>query len=139
MYRELVSKYINENQWAAIEKPCLDTKIQEAEKIVGYPFPQELKNLLLEMNGDRWLLLSAEQMIENVHNNRLYLAECYEGIDRHIFFATNGCGDYYCYNIFPNGKVDTSAIFIWEHETNETHAVASDISELIRRYYRDEI
>ena len=71
--------------------------------------------------------------------NREYLLECYEDIENHIFFAGNGCGDYYCNNVSPDGTVDTSAIYIWLHEDNKTRWVAKDIEELIRRYYNAEI
>lgn len=56
-----------------------------------------------------------------------------------IFFATNGCGDYYCYRILPNGETDTAAIYLWEHELFETHAVAENMTDLIVKYYGDEI
>lgn len=56
-----------------------------------------------------------------------------------FFFATNGCGDYYCYRVSENGEVDTSGIYIWEHEEFETHYVAKDIRDAIIKYYNDEI
>ncbi len=71
--------------------------------------------------------------------NREYLKEIYEDVNCHIFFAENGCGDYYCYNILEDGEIDTSAIYIWEHEINKTSIVAKDIKELIRKYYNSEI
>ncbi len=139
MYKELITKYSENNRWIKIQKPATIAEIKEAEKTVGYPFPEELKQLFLEMNGDSYLLLSTDRIIENCLFNREYLKEAYEDIDLHIFFAENGCGDYYCYNISVNGEIDTTAIYIWEHETNETHAVAENIQELIRRYYLSEI
>ena len=60
-------------------------------------------------------------------------------VNRFLFFATNGCGDYYCYRVLENGKTDTTAIYIWEHELFETREVAKDIPDLIRRYYNDEV
>ena len=139
MYKELVIEYSKNNQWTKIQKPATTAEIKEAENTVGYPFPDELKQLLLELNGDSYFLLSTDRIKENCLLNRKYLKEVYEDIDLHIFFAENGCGDYYCYNISENGKVNTSAIYIWEHETNEIHAVAKDIRELIYKYYNSEI
>lgn len=139
MYKELVLVCSEGRAKIQIQEPATLSEIQEAEKVVGYKFPEELKALLLEMNGDRRLLFSTEKIIECVSLNREYLLECYEDIERHIFFAGNGCGDYYCYNVNPNGIVDTSAIHIWLHEDNETRWVAKDIEELIRRYYNSEI
>ena len=90
-------------------------------------------------------MLSVKEIIENVERNRNIMAEYFEPdeflekVDRHIFFATNGCGDYYCYRILPNGETDTAAIYLWEHELFETHAVAENMTDLIVKYYGDEI
>ena len=105
------------------------------------------------MNGDKWLFLSAEEIIENVKLNReIFLPlfeedyskeEYQERVDRFIFFATNGCGDYYCYRVCPNGTADTSVIYIWEHENIGDRCcwkpVANNIKELIVRYCNGEI
>ena len=139
MYKELVLECSEGRAKIQIQEPATRSEIQEAEKVVGYNFPEELKELLLEMNGDKWLLFSTEKIIECVSLNREYLLECYEDIESHIFFAGNGCGDYYCYNVREDGIVDTSAIHIWLHEDNETRWVAKDMEELIRRYYNSEI
>ena len=40
-------------------------EIAQAEAAVGYPFPEELKALLRETNGDHWLLWSAREIMEN--------------------------------------------------------------------------
>ena len=67
------------------------------------------------------------------------LSECYEDIHNHIFFAGNGCGDYYCYNVSVDGIVEEENIYIWEHEDNVCRLVAKNIEEMIRRYINDEI
>ena len=153
MYKELVLKLSKGNKWVKVQPPCSDDEISKAEKFVGYAFPEELRDLLREMNGDGWLFLSLEEIIENVKLNRKVFLELFESdyskedymnrVDRFIFFATNGCGDYYCYRVFPNGVVDESTIYIWEHEELGEECcwrpVARDIKELIERYYNDEI
>ncbi len=138
MYKELILDNKNAAR-AHPQEPALPAEIEDAEKAVGYPFPTELRELLSEMNGDGWLFFSTEQIKETVAVNREYLLECYDGIERHIFFAGNGCGDCYCYNIDSDGGADVDRIYIWQHETNETDFVASNLAELIRRYYNDEI
>ena len=116
----------------------------QAEAAVGYPFPEELKALLRETNGDHWLLWSAREIMENAKLLPGFLDGCdtfeeyLEKVARHIFFAGNGCGDYYCYRVLPDGQVDGSQIYIWEHETFEHHVVAKDIPDLIRKYYHDQ-
>lgn len=139
MYKELVLECSEGKARVQVQKPATFLEIQEAEEVVGYNFPEELMKLLLEMNGDKWLLFSTEEIIRCVSLNREYLLECYEDIERHIFFAGNGCGDYYCYNVNTDGIVDVSAIHMWLHEDNETRMVAKDIENLIRRYYNSEI
>ena len=89
--------------------------------------------------------MSTKEIIENVKLNRSIMAEYFEPdeflekVDRHIFFATNGCGDYYCYRVLPNGETDTDAIYLWEHELFETHVVAENMKDLIVKYYGGEV
>lgn len=145
MYRELLEKLTAGNQWAYVQEPCSEEEIQKAEEYVGFKFPEELKELLRETNGDHWFLLSAEKIISNTKNNReifpeyLETDEFEEKVNRFVFFATNGCGDYYCYRVLENDETDTSAIYIWEHELFEIREVAKDISDLITKYYNNEV
>ncbi len=145
MYRELIEKFTKGHNWAKVQQGCDEHQISAAEEYVGYKFPDELKNLLRETNGDHWFLLSAEEIINNAKTNRevypeyLDADEFEEKINRYIFFATSGCGDYYCYRILPDGETDSSAIYIWEHELFEIRKVADDIADLITKYYNDEI
>ena len=145
MYRELIEKLTEKHQWAKVQEPCSEKEIGEAESYVGFAFPEELKNLLRETNGDHWFLLSAEEMMDQVRRNREILSEYLEPeefeekVNRFIYFASNGCGDYYGYRVLENGETDTSAIYIWEHELFEVREVAKDISDLITKYYNNEI
>ena len=77
--------------------------------------------------------------IEALWRNTLRKASSKKKVNRNIYFATNGCGDYYCYRVLPNGETDTSAIYIWEHELFEIREVAKDLIDLIKKYYNDEI
>ncbi|MBQ5825122.1 MAG: SMI1/KNR4 family protein [Clostridia bacterium] len=145
MYKELIEKLTKNNQWAKVQEPCPEEVIRNAEEYVGFAFPEELKALLRETNGDHYFLLSAEEIISNTKNNReifpefLETEEFEEKVNRFIFFATNGCGDYYCYRVLENSETDTSAIYIWEHELFEVREVAKDIADLITKYYNDEV
>ncbi len=152
MYRELIAELTKDNNFVKLQPPCPDGVIAEAEKVIGYPFPKELRALLRETNGDKWCLLSAEAMIENVQTNReIWLPlfeedfskeEYIDKVDRFIFFATNGCGDYYCYRVEADGVPDEDSIYIWEHEYLGEKCwkrVAGSMSEFITRYYNDEI
>lgn len=153
MYRELIAELSQGNNWVEIQSPCPASEIRQAQKVVGYPFPKELTALLRELNGDKWCILSAEEIIENVERNRNIFLPLFEAsfskeeytdrVDRFIFFATNGCGDYYCYRVQPDGISDESTIYIWEHEDLGEPCcwkpVASNMTEFITRYYQSEI
>ena len=146
MYRERIQEAAKGIRWSKVQAPCPERKIREAEEIVGFPFPEELKALLRETDGDRYLLLSAEQIMETVKIHREILVEAFEDreeyqekVDRHIFFATNGCGDYYCYRVRLDGTVEDTAIYLWEHEDFSVREVAKDLVDLIEKYYNDEI
>lgn len=152
MYKELILELTKENKWVKPQPPCSDKDIQKAEKVVGYPFPKELRELLKEINGDKWCLLSVKEIIDDVERNRKiwlplfeedYSKEEYvDKVDRFIFFAENGCGDYYCYRVDENGVPDETAIYIWEHEYLGEKCwkkVASNMTEFITLYYNDKI
>ena len=145
MYRELLEQLTKNYKYAKLQKPCPETDIARAEEYVGFTFPADLKALVMETNGDHYFLLSAEEIINNTKCNREILPEFLtqdefeKKVNRFIFFATNGCGDYYCYRILKNGETDISAIYIWEHELFEIRKVATDIADLIRKYYNNEI
>ncbi|MGN1047527.1 MAG: SMI1/KNR4 family protein [Eubacteriales bacterium] len=144
MYRELVFELTHDNKFVEIQPPCPKNEIDDAEKAVGYTFPKELRALLQEMDGDRYLLLSSKEIIEQSKLNREIQKEYSDEefakeLDRFIFFGTNGCGDYYCYHADVYGVIDETAIYIWEHEEYCWKRVASSMAELITRYYRYEI
>ncbi len=145
MFRELLNGFLTNHSTAELQPPCCEAEIEKAEKYVGFTFPEELKSLLRETNGDHWLLLSSDEIINHTKTNReIYPAyldedEFEEKINRFIYFATNGCGDYYCYRVLSDDSTDTYAIYIWEHELFEVRKVADNISQLITKYYSDEI
>ena len=139
MYREWILEAAGSDFRGEIRSPATPAEIAAAEAEAGFPFPAELRALLSELNGDGWLFFSTDEIMETAEVNREELSDCYEGIGEHIFFAGNGCGDCYCYNLNPDGSVNPDTIYFWEHETNETHPVAASLEELIRRYYNDEI
>ena len=145
MYRELLTPYLKEYTYAVLQEPCSEETIRETEKAVGLPFPEELKTLLRETNGDRWLLLSADEIAENARLNQ----KCFENAEvdekalweplKHLlFFAANGCGDYYGY-LFADDGSGKDGIYLWEQEDFRYKKVAESIAELIRKYYNNEV
>ena len=144
MYKELISEVSKGNEYVKIQPPCPESETERVEKAFGYPLPKELRALLRELNGDKWLLLSAEEIIDQIRLNKemlsFYEEQGIEGVDRLLFFAGNGIGDYYCYRVGTDGVPDENAIYMWEHEEMRyDRKVAASMSELITRYYNDEI
>lgn len=153
MYKELIESFAQNNEWVKVQPPQTEENIRATEAVVGYLFPKELRDLYLEMDGDSFLFLSLQKIAETVQINREtwlpffeedYSKEEYmDRVDRFIFFAGNGCGDYYCYRVSPDGIADESVIYIWEHEYIGEPCcwkpVTSNLKELIMRYYNDEI
>ena len=139
MYKEQLLRYAESNEYIKISEGACADEISKAEKTVGCIFPSELKTLLLETDGDGYLFLSAKETAETNLRVRAFMKDCYEDEKDLLFFAQNGCGDYYCYKIMPSGQADGSRIYLWLHEDNELLPVSKSIKELIDRYFNDEI
>lgn len=99
MYIEQIRKYMNDNEYIKPHPPADLKMIINAENRLNVTFPNELKELLLEMDGDNLLLFSVKQIIEDNLLVREALSEFYEGLDELLFIGGNGCGDYYSYSI----------------------------------------
>ncbi len=138
MYREYIESRMADNKWIKPHPPASVQQISAAEAAMGVKFPKELIDLLSEMNGDGYFLLTAEHIVEYNNMNRNILGEVYDGLDKLLYIAENGCGDYYCY-VIENGGIASTQIVCWEHETNETYPVADNLMQLIVRYYNSEI
>lgn len=152
MYKELLAELTKENRYVKIQSPCPEKEIKRAQEAVGHKFPKELADLLGEMNGDGYCLLSADEIVKNAELNRellpLFLEdfsreEYVDRVERFIFFASNGCGDYYCYRLGIDGTPEKNAVYIWEHENIGEKCcwrkVADNMAEFITRYYSGEI
>ena len=138
MFLELLKPFLADNKYIKPDPPATAEMILSAGKSMGVDFPDELKSLLSEFDGDRYLCFSCNEIVETNQSVREGLSECYEGLCDLLFIAGNGCGDYYGYRI-ENKVCMTGSIIIWEHETNETHEVARSLAEMIGLYYSDKI
>lgn len=138
MYRELIEKQAEKNQYIKPHGGATEKDISNAEKAMKVKFPEELRTLLSEMNGDGYLFLSADKIVEYNQMKREILGEVYDGLDKLLFFGENGCGDHYSYLIDGKTAVEGNIVF-WDHETNEYHTVAKNLTEFIERYFNNEI
>ena len=55
-----------------------------------------------------------------------------------LFFAGNGCGDYYGFPITLSDGVRDDIVFMWEHEYDNRIWKANNLEDTIRRYYNSE-
>lgn len=133
LYKELTSKhnYIKPNP------PATQKQIFDAEKSLGNRLPADLKELLLEMNGDSCLIFSVEQIVDT--NLSVRKLDCCMPLDCLLFFGSNGCGDYYGYPITSQDGVREDNVFMWEHEYDNRIWKANNLEDTIKKYYNDEI
>ncbi len=139
MYKKQLLYYAGANEYVKPTAGADAAIIHRVENEIGCVFPSELQSLLLETNGDGHLIFSTDEILETNTCIRTMMSECYEGLEKLLFFAGNGCGDDYCYKILSSGQTDPSAIYIWMHEDNELAPVAHSLSEMIDKYFNDEI
>ncbi len=138
MYLETVKKYENERPYGGIELPADEQTIKELEAYFKSVLPTELKNLLSELNGDGYLIFSAEKIVESNQLLTEVWSDTYPDISKFLFFAENGCGDYYGYRMEADGRY-RDEICLWEHEMQESTHVAASLLEFIEKYYHGEI
>lgn len=133
LYKELTGThdYIKPNT------PATQKQIAEVEKVLDCKLPTDLKELLLETNGDNWFIFSTEQMIET--NSSVRKLDCFMPLDCLLFFGGNGCGDYYGYPITSQDGVRDDNVFMWEHEYDNRIWKANSLEDAIKKYYKDEI
>lgn len=133
LYKELTDRhnYINPNP------PATHKQLTAAEETLLLKLPSDIKDLLGEMNGDGWFVFSTEQIVET--NLSLRKLDCFMPLDCMLFFAGNGCGDYYGFPITREDGVRDDNVFMWEHENDSRVWKASGVEDAIKKYYNDEI
>lgn len=133
LYKELLRKH----DYLTPNAPATQKQIADLEKAMGYKLPNDLKTFLCHMNGDNFLVFSTDQMIEiNLSVRKL---GCFMPLDCMLFFAGNGCGDYYGYPITNEDGIRDDNVFIWEHESDNRIWKANTLEDAIKKYYNDEI
>ena len=92
--------------------------------------------MLNELNGDGCVFLSANEITETNQKLREYVD--FMPLDCLLFFAGNGCGDYYGYQIRKSGLCPYN-IFLWDHEYDSRTWAAGSMDEFVSRYCDGEI
>jgi hypothetical protein len=135
MWSEKMQELAISNRHIKIGPPAQDADIQRLRDVLG-EIPEELVSLLKEINGDSYFFLSVEQIIET--NMALRAMDVFMPLDCLLFFAGNGCGDYYGYQIRKDG-ISPDNIFFWDHEYDNRIWVANSPEQLCDRYFNSEI
>lgn len=133
----LLNKIAEEKEYIKINPPATESQIKEVEEKLGIVMPNDLRELLQEVNGDQWFLFDTDNIIQTNLMLRKNMTS-FMSLDNIVFIAGNGCGDYYGYPITEDGIKDWE-IFIWEHETDNRVFKANGLKDAIIKYYNDEI
>jgi len=136
MWKEFLIGLTPDHPYVKPNAPASIEHVQEVEIKLQVILPDDIKELLLEFNGDNYFILSTQEILENNLSLRGY--EEFENIDHYLLVASNGCGDYYGYEITEDGIKDES-IYRWDHEESDVNCnfikVANNLKELIELYY----
>ena len=139
MYREILLKYQKDNPWINIAPPAPIGRVMSTAKDLGADFPEEERQLLLELDGDGVFLLNLNLL---VRANRLARSN-YEPPDAKnilIIAKSDFPKKYYGY-IAADKQSDNSVvcyrpgIYVLTPERSP-EPVAKDIGTLIDLYYQ---
>ncbi|GAA4635374.1 hypothetical protein GCM10023196_080600 [Actinoallomurus vinaceus] len=135
MWRDLIERLYDDAEFA---DPASDTDIDQIERRLGQPVPEELRRLLRETDGVRadygsGLVWSLQEIIEQNTEFResADFALLYMSFGQLMFMADDGGGDRFAYVRVPAGRPDD--LFVWDHETDERRWVARSLQDYLER------
>lgn len=130
MWKEKIISLNADNSFSTITLPATTEQISCLETALKIKLPKDLKSFLEEVNGDGVTFLSVEQIIED--NLVLRNFDYCMPLNCLLFFAENGCGDYFGYSISGNGEIGNN-IFLWDHEYDSRKWIANGLEDFIRK------
>ncbi len=140
MYLELVKEFRTTRKygdWIKPRVPATGAEIDRAEQQIGIQFPQELCDLLLEMDGDCNLFLSLDDIVRC----NAYQYSANYPIGSLLVFGADGSGNLFVYKV-KDKKAKGEEIYLWDHEIavwgpeeDELRYQASSILGLIQDFY----
>ena len=136
-WKTLYNGLINGHNYIKPNPPAASADIARVQASLCVELPSDITELLLEMNGDNWFVFSAEQIVEI--NLSVRALGCYMPLDCFLFFAGNGCGDYFGYPVTKEDGVRQDNVFMWDHEYDNRVWKASSLEDVIKKYYAGEI
>ena len=136
-WKKVIENVSANNENVKCNPSATKEEIEEVESKLKIKLPKDLKELLLELNGDNYFVFSTSQIIDINLTIREAMTS-YMPLDCLLFIAGNGCGDYFGYPITVDGLKDWE-IFMWEHESDNRFYRSNGLEDVIRKYYNDEI
>ena len=133
LYQELTIKH----DYIKLNPPTTQAQISDVERTLDCILPGDLKDLLLEMNGDNWFVFSTEQIIEI--NLSMRALDCFMPLNCLLLFAGNGSGDYFGFPITQQDGIKEDSVFFWDQEYDNRIWKASGLEDAIKKYYNEEI
>jgi len=124
--------------------PANDVELALIKENLNVELPEELLQLFQESNGvfDECqcpLIWSINQIVEdNLHYRSEEYRDRYMPFDHLLFFSDAGNGDVFGYAII-NGVIQTSRIYVWNHEDDSRSCVAPSLKYFIKGWITDEI
>jgi cell wall assembly regulator SMI1 len=135
MWKELVGGLYDDAEFAL---PASDEEIDQIERRLGQPVPDELRDLLRQTDGVRadygsGLVWSVREIVEENARFRQNadFAGLYLPFDQLMFLGDNGGGDQFAHVRDP--AVRPGDVFVWNHETDERKRVAGSLEDYLRR------
>ncbi len=135
MYLELLEQFRTTRKYGEDirpQPPAAEEEIAAAEKQMGVCFPQELRDLLSECDGDLDLLFSLQEIVGYFSCD---LSARYQR-GALLFFGGDGAGGLYAYRVEEG--VARPGIVLWDHELDDIEALPPEgttLLALIQNYY----
>lgn len=140
MYLELVNEFRTTRKYGdeiSPRSPASAEEISHAEQQVGIRFPAELRDLLLEMDGDCNLFLSIDDIVKY---NAYPYSENYP-LGSLLFFGADGAGNLFAYKV-EQKEVKSGKVYLWDHEIavwgpkkEELQCKAKSLVDLTQDFY----
>lgn len=142
MWKALISSLDDSCEFSP---PASSAELVAAEKMLGCPFPESLKTLLLETNGvyharfSMAFLWDLETILAaNLDRRKNWEAYGDTPFDDLLFFSEGGNGDGYAFEVRAGREAEMK--ILWrDHETGERAPVATTLEEFIEGWITEKL
>ncbi len=127
------------------EDGATEASITALETEFGVNLPRDLRSLLLESDGIGDAYGSGVCPVNRIRKINQEMrgtedfADLYEPFDAMLFFGELGNGDMVFFPVQPDGQIESDAVHIWDHETDERLPYADSLRAFVERWYALEV